>query len=281
MREWLSGGLSAARLAADRADLWFPGALVSFAFAGWAVFLAVVISPPDEGDVLYLGIRLASSAWWPWNALALAAAVGAGAGLLLLVISYGEVALLKGLTDPPRADAQTRVPRALGVLGLAAAPIVALIAALLWLVAPTFVDAFGQADPSTPYLLRVLRRAWPLLVVLAAGVVLVQAWGALALRMPLITALRTARLGMRRVVPQAAITSGAYVGMQAATFIALSTLWHPLADRLAQGRLTEPPTAVLLLGFVWMWLVLVIVAGVLQTWITAWWNKTLAQRPGG
>jgi hypothetical protein len=277
VRDWLGGGLAAARVATGRADLWVPGAMVSFAFAGWAVFLAVVSSPPDEGDALFVGVGLAASPWWPWNVVALLAAVLSGLGTMLLAVAFGEVALLMRLSDE-RHGVPLSVPRAAGRLGLAAVPVLILASVLLWVSAPAFLDAFGDPDPSTPYLVRVIGITWPALLALAAAASVAQAWGALALRLPWPVALPTLRHRAHRVIPQAMLTMAVFLVGQLLTVVALSAVWDPLSGRLAEGGLSEPSTAVLLLGFVWIWLLLVILAGVVQAWISAWWTEELAPR---
>jgi hypothetical protein len=277
LRDWLGGGLAAAGVATRRAELWVPGAMVSFAFAGWAVFLAVVASPPDEGDAVFLGVGLAASPWWPWNAVALVIAVLSGLGIMLLAVAFGEVALLMRLSDK-RYGVPLSVPRAAGRLGLAAVPIVILAAVLLWASAPAFLDAFGQPDPSTPYLVRVMGITWPALLALAAAASVAQAWGALALRLPWRLALATLRHRAHRVIPQAMLTMAVFLAGQVLTVVALSSVWQPLSRRLAEDGLSEPSTSILLLGFVWIWLLLVILAGVVQAWISAWWTEELAPR---
>jgi len=278
VRDWLRGGLAAAGVAAGRADLWVPGAIVSFAFAGWAVFLAVVAGPPDEGDVLYLGVRLAASPWWPWNLVALVATVLSGIGAMLLAIAFGEVALLMGLSDRERDGVPFTVPRTMRALGLAGAVVAVVGSLLAWTAAPSFVEAFTQPDPTTPYLLRVAAAAWPVLLALAAAAIVAQAFGALALRQPWRAAVTTLRRRARRVVPQAGLTTAVFLAGQLLTGIVLGAVWQPLSERLAEGRLSEPSTPVLLLGFVWIWLVLVILAGAVQAWITAWWSRELEPR---
>jgi hypothetical protein len=251
--------------------------MVSFAFAGWAVFLAVVASPPDEGDALFLGVGLAASPWWPWNVVALVVAVLSGLGTMLLAVAFGEVALLMRMSDD-RQGVPLSVPRAAGKLGMAAVPVVILAAVLLWASAPAFLDAFGHPDPSTPYLVRVVGIAWPALLALAAAASVAQAWGALALRLPWRLVLATLRHRAHRVIPQAMLTMAAFLVVQLLTVVALSAVWQPLSGRLAEGGLSEVSTAILLLGFVWIWLLLVILAGVVQAWISAWWTEELAPR---
>jgi hypothetical protein len=105
-----------------------------------------------------------------------------------------------------------------------------------------------------------------------------QAWGALALRLPWRLALATLRQRAHRVIPQAMLTMAAFLVGQLLTVVALSAVWQPLSGRLAEGGLSEPSTAILLLGFVWIWLLLVILAGIVQAWISAWWTEELAPR---
>lgn len=275
MRDWLREGLAAARIAAYRTELWIPGAIVSFAFAGWVVFLAVVASPADENDVMFLGIRLAASPWWPWNLVALVAAVLSGIGTMLLAIAFGEVALQMGLSDARRVEIPVSVPRAMAALGVAGASVAIAAAFLGWLASPAFVEAWTEPDPATPYLVRVAAAGFPALLALAAVAVPAQAFGAVALRRPWRDALVTLGRRAHRLIPQAALTTALFLVAQLATALVLDSLWRPLSGRLAAGWLSEPSTPILLLGFVWIWLVLVILAGVIQAWIAAWWNREL------
>ncbi|MGH2462269.1 MAG: hypothetical protein ACRDFZ_01415 [Candidatus Limnocylindria bacterium] len=279
MRDWLRGGMAAARVAASRAELWVPGAIVSFAFAGWVAFLLVVGTPPDESDVVYFGVRLAASPWWPWNLVALVMAALSGIGTMLLAIAFGEVALLMGLSDREWDRILITVPRAMAALGVAGCGVALVIAVLMWLAAPIFFEAYTQPDPSTPYAIRVAVGAWPALVVLAAVAAVAQAFGALALRHPWRVALSTLRRRAHRLLPQAALTTAGFLGSQVLTVLLLGSVWEPLSERLADGRLAEPATPILLLGFVWIWLVLVLLAGVVQAWISAWWSWELSPQP--
>ena len=57
----------------------------------------------------------------------------------------------------------------------------------------------------------------------------------------------------------------------------LQLLWAPIAVDLAGGQLVSPRELLLLVGFVAVWLALVLVFGVLHAWISAWWSLELAQ----
>ena len=51
----------------------------------------------------------------------------------------------------------------------------------------------------------------------------------------------------------------------------LSVLWMPIGDALATGRLATPETLLLLLGFVAIWLGLLLAAGAVHVAVSAWW----------
>jgi hypothetical protein len=280
MRGWLRGSLVAARVASDRADLWLPGALVAFAGAGWLVFLLSVAPPLDAAGLAGLGTRLAGSPWFPWNVVVLVVAVASGLGTLLLVISFGEVTLLMGLTPAERVERPPTVPRAMGILGAAALVVLAVAVLLGWLLTPGVIDAV-LADPSAPLAGSILGAAWPLLLALAAVVVVMQAVAAARLRLRGGLPPGGARRVVVPLVTQAAVTTAVFVLVQAATAAMLGLLWAPLAARFADGGLGHPTTVILLLGFVWIWLVLVIMAGVVQTWTSAWWTGELDRETGG
>ncbi len=274
MRGWLSGGLAAARIASDRAELWLPGALVSFAAAGWLVLLLTVAPAPDAAGAAGLGMRLLASPWWPWNLVVLGVAVLSGLATILLAVAFGEVALLMGLSDPVRDDPPPSVPRAMAVLALTALPVLAAALILGSLAAPAVVDLAVGTGPSNDGSLGLLRAIWPFLLVLAIVVVLAQTIGAAGLRHGG-RGLAAVRHRGNRLIPQAAVTLCAFIGAQLLTAGVLGLLWNPLSGRLADGELAQPMTVILLLGFVWIWLVLVIIGGVVQAWTSAWWNAEL------
>jgi hypothetical protein len=63
----------------------------------------------------------------------------------------------------------------------------------------------------------------------------------------------------------------------ALAYAVLRILWAPIAGDLAAGRLTGPDTLLLLVGFVAIWLGLLLAAGVLHVMISAWWALELAE----
>lgn len=280
MASWLANSGRAARVAIDRSDLWFFGAVVAFAGAGWIVLLGTVAPPPDAADAAGLGLALAESSWWPWNLVALAVAIVSGLASLLLVIAFGEVAILIGLADPVTDDPPPTVPRAMAALGLPALLVGLGALAVGWLTTPILFGLVTGPDADAPVLIRAIEAAWPSLVVLGIGIVLAQALGAARLHRPRRALVGTSP-GRLRLVAQAVVTLAAFLVFQLVTAVTLAVLWEPLARRLTGAGLTEPTTLVLLLGFVWIWLVLVIMAGAVQAWISAWWEVELAPRGGG
>jgi hypothetical protein len=264
---WLWRGAGAARFVAERSDLWVPGALVSFAGAGWIVLLATVAPPPSASGLAGLGIQLAASPWWPWNVAVLGVAVLSGIGTLLLAVAFGEVAMLMGLTAGRPEARSSSVPRAAGVLAMAALPVAVVVVLLGWLAAPGVLEGSPGGG-------------WPWLVPVAVAAVVAQAFGAAVLRLPRRAGIAAVGRRGHRLIPQAAITMTAFVAGQLLTAAILALLWRPLSTRLADVGPIEPSTAVLLLGFVWIWLVLVILAGVGQAWTTAWWSAELDAEAG-
>jgi hypothetical protein len=259
--------MAAARVAVDRSDLWLPGSVVAFAGAGWLVFLVTVAPPPSAAGAAGLAFEMAASPWWPWNLFVLMLAVASGLLSLFLVIAFGEVAILLGLSEPGARTLPRTVPRAMAVLLAAALPVLALLLVLVGAVGPLLVNAVEGG--------RLLAVAWPFLILLGVLVVVVQAFGAAGLRRRGAGSLRAIRRHGHRLIPQAAITFVLFVLGQLLTWTILGVLWEPLAQRLTAGGLASLSTAFLLLGFVWIWLVLVVLAGVGQAWTSAWWSAEL------
>jgi hypothetical protein len=265
---WLRRGAVSARLAAERSDLWVPGALVSFAGAGWIVLLATVAPPPSAPGLAGFGLQLAASPWWPWNVAVLGVAILSGIGTLLLAVAFGEVAMLMGLTTERPEARPLSVPRATGVLAVASLPVVVVVLLLAWLAVPGVLEG----SPTGPL--------WLWLVPVAIATVAAQPFGAAVLRLPRRAGIAAVGRRGHRLIPQAAITMTAFVAGQLLTASILALLWRPLATRLADVGPVEPSTAILLVGFVWIWLVLVILAGAGQAWTAAWWSAELDAEAG-
>jgi hypothetical protein len=174
----LANSTRAARVAIDRSDLWFAGAVVAFAGAGWIVLLGTVAPSPDSADAAGLGLELAASSWWPWNLVILAVAIVSGLASLLLVIAFGEVAIRMALTDPVTDDLPPTVPHAMAALGLPALLVGLGGLVVGWLTAPSIFGLVTGPNADAALGLRVIEATWPYLLILGIGIILAQALGA-------------------------------------------------------------------------------------------------------
>jgi hypothetical protein len=291
VRPWLRRGAAAASLAGERSDLWPAGTLAWSATIGWLPLL-LAVAPPDVDDVAGLAVSLYSSGSYPANVVALAVAVVSGFMLLALLASAAEVAIIRNVVmAPPGATAAAArhgpTPGAatlagLAVVLLAAAPV---LVAAAWLAVG--VAAEGPAIYSAPgsestIVQRLAAAVLPQLVVLALVLLLGQAIGGSLLRRAIGSAsdrLGTAlRDGMRelgrsplRRLGVAAAGLLKDVLLLAGSWALLQLLWRPIGEALGPGLLTSPQVLLLLVGFVAIWLILLLVGGVLHAFISAWW----------
>jgi hypothetical protein len=283
MRRWLDANAAAAARAADDPWLWLPGALAWIATIGWIPLLVVVWTPSVSG-LTYFGSGFFSSGAWPWNAVAVAIALAALAAIAFLLAAIGEAALL-GVLSRRRVDG-TDVARLVGIAVVTAAPAILLglvtaIAAVV--IAPSEFNA-PAAEPG-PITRTVLRLA-PLLAVAAVaavgGAALHAAAGrsALAHGGTMVGALARGVRDLRNAgLPAAVQAVGlalARVAHLAFGVILLSVLWAPIGVRLRDG--IEAATVLLLVGFVAIWICLVLGGGAVQAWGSAAWNGILVDR---
>jgi hypothetical protein len=281
--------LTAARVAAERSELWLPGALSWIAFLGWIPFLASVPGPPEEAELTFFGAGLVTSGAWPFNGIAL------GIGLAALVVAafgvgaVGEAALRSELA-PTRPDRRWSSARRLFTVRLlAACPAATGIVALLIGLAAVAPGEFSSPDIGGSVAIRIAGRVAPLAV--AAGVLLLAslALAAAAERTSVAggSALESLVAGVRRLRerPWAALavvltTLVGRLAYLAGAGLLLSVLWSPIDALLAAGFGLEPGTALLLVAFVAVWLCLVVGGGVLQAWTSIWWTLELSPAVG-
>jgi hypothetical protein len=148
-------------------------------------------------------------------------------------------------------------------------------------VATVAPDAFQSPDTSTPILVRLGGPLIPLLLLFLVALLAGQAFGGTALRVahqapgrPLTEVLGRAARDLRR--PWGAI--GVVLGgllldlvVLVVSIALLGVLWMPIGEALGAGRLATPETLLLLLGFVAIWLGLLLVAGAVHVAVSAWW----------
>jgi hypothetical protein len=284
---WLGHAAAAGRIASDRGDLWLPGALGALGYLGWLPLVLTVATVPRISDVAFLAAGLLDSELFPLNVLLIAVLGALGVLLGCLVAALAEASVLRagGLGTPGRSLSR-EVEATFSVIMVAVLPAVAVGAATLSGAAAVAPAEFGAPDLGLPLALRVALRLAPLLVALVilawAGV----AFGAVAIRratgpdaQPVGAALRTS---LRELIGHPVRRMGlALVSLVAdLVAVALATLllqlpWDPVEAALAGGRLVSPSALLWLVGFVAIWLAIVLALGALHAWVSMWWSLEL------
>ena len=269
MRRWLSAASAAAREVADRPALWLPGALAWSVGFGWLALVAGVVRLPSVAELTFLGADVATSGLWPWNLVigfALLAVIVAAAFALA---ALAEASLLRG----PRL----RMGDIGGVLAISLACAIPVAAVLLAVGAALPLVAQGEfnaPDRTTDPLVRTLLRVAPLLGAVLAAAVAGSAVHAAAVR----AAMRGSSAGVAlRRAPELVLARVAYLVLAA---ILLRVLWDPIGIRLG-GDGFDLATVLLLVGFVAIWLCLVLAGGALHAWGSVTWTRLLAVGAGG
>lgn len=284
---WLRNAAVAARLAGDRPDLWLPGALGSLAYLAWLPLVLSVAALPRASDFAFLGARVLSSGAFPWNVLLLASLATVVVLVACLLAAFAEAALLRAAEHTAAERSLTRDTEAVfGVLLMSALPSVAIAAALISGIAAVAPAEYGAPDIGGPLLLRIIGHLIPLLVALAALAVVGQAVGAAAVRRVVGRGAASVGGALRDGLRQIAARPVRRLGLAAASMLAdlvalaiatalLRVLWPPIGLELADGQLISPQALLLLLGFVAVWLGLVLAFGALHAWISVWWSLEL------
>lgn len=293
MAGWLQRGVAAARIGGERSDLWIPGALASLVFLGWSPFVLAVVPLPGASDLAFFGADVYTSSRWPANALAL----GAGVMLLLLaaslLIALAETTLLRRLRRlrglRPLRPLPDDALRLWGVQLLAALPAAAAAVSVLIGLAAVAPAEYQSPDIGGTLAVRIVRDLLPFLALFAVAVIVGQTFGAAAthravgsgeaVAASLWGALRDLVGAPLRLLVTALVTLLAYgVGLLLAAGL-LRVVWSPIRLQLANGQVGGPQTLLLLVGFVAIWLCLLIGAGALHAWASVWWALELEPRP--
>ncbi len=286
MRRWLTDASTAAGHVADRPLLWVAGGLAWAATVGPVALLLAVVPAPNASDLTFFGAGIFVAAMWPWNAVAAAVLAGLVALLALWLLSLGDVAVLADRDGAPPGS----TARAFAVTVVAALPVLLVAAGTalaLARIAPAEFTAPDTADGGP--MLRTLLGIAPLLGVLLATVVASGAYaaaartlivdrraslgGALSGAMPALAAAGPASAIHALAAPVARL---AYLGL--ATLM-LGVLWAPIGTQLASGAGFGAGQGVLLVGFVAIWLCLVLGGGALHAWGSLSLMRVLAVRP--
>lgn len=285
MRRWLTEASSAARFVSDRPQLWVGGGLAWAATVGPLALLLAVVPAPNVSDLTFLGARVFVAATWPWNAVALGALAALAMLLALALVSLAEAFLLGDGEGPSPAS----VARAFAVTLVAALPVLVVAGATalaLARVAPSEFTAPDTAEGGP--VVRTLLGIGPLLGVLVGTVVSAGAYAAaarvLALRRP--ATLRNALSGAIALLAaagaasaiQALVAPAARLAYLAFAILMLGVLWAPIGEQLTSGAGFGAAQAALLVGFVAIWLCLVLGGGALHAWGSVSWTRILAVR---
>ena len=289
---WFRHGALAARLAADRWDLWLPGALGALTYLAWLPLVVTVGTAPRTSDLAFLGASLLSSELFPLNVFLIATGAALVVLVACLVAALAEASLLRatGVGTPGRSMTR-ELEVTFSVILVAALPAVAAGAALISGVAAVGPGEFGAPDLGVPLALRIAIRLAPVLAAFALLAWLGQAFGAVALRravgptaLPVGQALKAA---LRDLIQQPlrrlglALTSFLVDLLAVALAVALlHALWGPIGAELAGGQLVSPAALLLLVGFVATWLVVILAFGALHVWFSSWWSLEMGA-PGG
>ena len=294
LRTTLRDAPSVARVVADHAELWIPGAVAWLVTVGWVVFLLAVVVLPGEGDLAFFATGVWSSSAWPLNAW-LMAVTGVMALLVgLALLGLAEVALWRWVAHvtgaPPHARAVTAVWRLIALEALSAVPVLVALLVLVGVAVTAVPDAFQTPDGGD-LVARIVRPLAPGLALVGVALFMAQALAAAAGRRalrgaPLGEAMLGALADLRRApaelatlaIGSALISSGYAIG----SWLLLRVLWAPIGAGLAAGSGIGAGAGLLLVGFVAIWLCLVLGGGAVHAWASTWWTLELriaAARP--
>jgi hypothetical protein len=278
MRQWWRESVAAAGAVADRPLLWLPGALAWTVTVGWVALAIGVGRPLGDGELTFIGAGIFASGAWPWNAAAIGLAAFGVALLAFALASAGEAALLR------RAHATIADVRHIFVLAVVcAAPV---LVGLLALATATVIVGPVEFNAPNQELGPVARTALRLSPILITIVVAASAGAAIhAAAARAVVAGRTT-VGALRGAPRALARAGmsalaqasalliARIGYIAICAILLRVLWAPIGIRLADGGI-DVAAALLLVGFVAIWLCLLLGGGALHAWGSVSWTRVL------
>ncbi len=282
MRRWRDAAAGSVRVVSERAELWLPGALAWVASVGWIPFVIAVAHPPSVAELTFLGARIVTSGAWPWNAVLIGAAAVALVLLAFAVTAAANAVLIALLARRSPSTSDARQILAINVV-MALPALLSTLVTLMALIAIAPRE-FNAPDPAGGPVLRTALRLMPYLVLLgvtaAVGAALAAVAGRLAVerRLRIGEALRAAPAVALQPAPAihavaAFLAQLAFLGFGA---LLLGVLWAPIGAQLAIGGGFDIATGLLLLGFVAIWLCLVLAGGALHAWSAAAWSRLLA-----
>lgn len=275
MRRWLNAAAASAQFVLERPALWLPGALAWVSSVGWIPLLVAVAHPPSDAELTFLGARIVTSGAWPWNVALIGMLAAAVVVAAFAVVAVANAVLL-GLVEG-RPPASGTAGRLLGTALIAAIPGTIIFVVLLAVAASVAPGAFNAPEDRGGPVLRTIIGVAPVIVGLAIAVVLGAAFAAVAART---RGIRSAgrRLALVGGAGWAQVILGTLVNAAFLLVAALllGVLWAPIGGELGIGGGIDIATALLLVGFVAIWLCLVLAGGALHAWSAATWSRLLA-----
>jgi hypothetical protein len=285
MRPWLTDASEAADHVSDRPQLWLAGGLAWACTVGPVALLVAVVPIPNVSDLTFFGARTFVAAAWPWNAVVALALAAAVALLALWLVSVADVAVL---ADPEGAPPGSPA-RAFAVTLVAATP-VALVAVGIGLALARVAPAeFTEPDTASGGpLVRTALAVAPLLAAFLATTVVAGAYAATA-RVLIVDGRASLRVALLRAGPVMAaagaasavhslVAPAARVAYLVLATLLLGVLWAPIGTQIGGGAGFGAGQAALLVGFVAIWICLVLGGGALHAWGSVSWSRLLAVR---
>jgi hypothetical protein len=282
VRHWLVIATTSASFVVDRPVTWLPAALTWLCMIGWLPLVVGVTPAPTEGDLVFLGARIFGSSIWPWNAIAIGVGVLAVASVALVLAAMGDAALLDEIG--PRRSGLGVAPRLLGIASLTAVPAAVALGMLAVALVNVAPGEFSAPDDGAGPVVRTLGALSPLLVLSAVALAAGSALYAAAARLVHDRGhdVTSALAGSPRLlgsaglpaVLHAVVGGAARIGQVVVSALLLRVLWEPIGERFARADI-DAVSAGLLVGFVAIWLCLVLAGGAVHAWASAGWSILL------
>jgi hypothetical protein len=282
---WAPEAGASARVVSDHPQLWVAGGLSWAATAAPLALLLAIVPLPGPSDLVFIASRAVTSSLWPWNVVAVGALAMALGLLALGLVALGEA----GLRSDRRAMRAATVLRAVTVTVAAVLPTVAVAALAGVAMAGVARDEFVAPEAAFGPVVGTAARVAPLLVLLGLVVVSSGAFAAAArvavldhgagARAALASAPRLLAGGGAAAAIHVIVSVVARLAYLVVATLLLAVLWAPIGAQLASGADFDAPLGMLLVGFVAIWLCLVLGGGALHAWGSMTWTRLLAAAP--
>ncbi len=249
---------------------------------GWLALVLGVARAPTLAELTFFGAGFFTSGAWPWNLVALVSAGWVAVMAAAALVAAAEALLLRPTTARPRDAA-----RILVVSLICALPAAFALIALAVGIAAVAPAEFTSPQDGGGTLVRVAMGVMPLIVLAVVASLVGSALHAAAARRAVressvFESLRTAPATLARggiaSLLQVAVLALIRAGYLVVAALLLRVLWDPIGARIGAGGF-DPAAAFLLVGFVAIWLCLVLGGGALQAIGSVSWTSVLEMPP--